>query len=92
MNVKKKKRHPLVTFDESKHILTNEDWHPTIDGKVVVRLIGWDNGEWRVCVWGGDDFGMEIDLKSRHEAKQIFSRIVNLTTMAEMRRMGLGPA
>lgn len=84
--------YPAVTTRQTKKILTNEDWHPTIDGKVDVTLFGWDNGTWRVCVWGGDDTGMEIDLHDESKARSIFDRIVNLTTMAELTAMGLGPA
>lgn len=43
---------------------TQDDWHPNFEGnKVRVRLIwlGPDYENYRVCVWGADDFGMEKD-------------------------------
>lgn len=27
---------------------------------------------WRVSVWGGDDFGMDIDFESKNEAKALY--------------------
>ena len=83
---------PVVTVRRTKHVLSNEDWYPTLEGKVRVSLIGWSDGAWRVCVWGGDDFGLERDWASssgaRHEARQQFDRIVHLTTQAELRARG----
>lgn len=83
---------PRVVNRQEKSILTNEDWYPTIDGKVTVSLIEWDNGNCRVCVWGGDDTGMEIDCADLVKARRIFDRIVNLTTRGELQALGLGPA
>jgi len=36
------------------------------------------NGEWRVCVWGADDFGMERDFKNKDEAWQVFIEVISL--------------
>lgn len=81
-----------VTTRQRKHILTNEDWYPTEDGRVVVSLIGWADGSWRVCVWGFDDFGLERDWHpsptAQREAQLQFDRIVDLTTQNELRARG----
>lgn len=88
---RKEKHHPVVKVRETKQILTNEDWYPTVEGKVGASLIGWDNGTWRVCVWGGDDTGMELDT-DEGRARWVFSRIVDLTTVADLKALGLKPA
>ena len=33
-------------------------------------------GEWRVCVWGNDDFGMERDFIDEDEALNIFYQVI----------------
>lgn len=43
---------------------TDEDWHPTINGQLTLSVIRSKVGLMiRICVWGGDDFGMEKDYK-----------------------------
>lgn len=76
-----------------KLITTTEDWHPAIDGaKVRVVFILLSTDEWRVCAWGGDDFGMERDFPhvERQEAKALFEKLVDGTTQAQMRGWGMG--
>lgn len=54
---------------------TYEDWYPPITGKkcVRVRLLTLSDGKTRVCVWGGDDFGMEKDFDDALEAERVFN-------------------
>jgi len=41
---------------------TNDDWYPNYEGNLVrLRVLSLSDGMWRVCVWGNDDTGMEID-------------------------------
>jgi len=41
---------------------TSDDWFPTAaDGTVKVSFAELSTGQWRVCVWGDDDCGMERD-------------------------------
>lgn len=98
-NVGRRKRDPgwTVTHRTEKDILSNEDWYPTKagtwpgkDGFVRVSLIGYGDDHWRVCVWGGDDFGLEKDFPvgERSKAHDEFDRIVNLTTRTELRARG----
>lgn len=72
-----------------KHILSNEDWYPTVDGKVRVNLSQLDATTWRVSMWGGDDLGMELDTDNENHARFVFDRIVDLTTRAELEALGL---
>jgi hypothetical protein len=34
--------------------------------------------EWRVCVWGNDDFGMDYDCIEKDEAMKIFQEVIAL--------------
>lgn len=43
---------------------------------VTVRLVGLNDGKFRVCVWGNDDLGMEKDFEDDLQATQVFSAIV----------------
>lgn len=73
-----------------KHIATRENWYPTnANGKVRVFLLRLSTGQWRVCVWGDDDFGLERDFKDRGEAKGLFRKIKDYTTQAQMRAWGM---
>lgn len=69
--------------------LTDDDWYPCfkIDGWyggvegetfVEVSLLALRDGEYRVCVWGADDCGMELDLPhTEHDkAVQLFFDVI----------------
>ncbi len=41
---------------------TYEDWYPTVDGRLELSVIYVYSPSFiRICLWGGDDFGMEKD-------------------------------
>lgn len=46
-------------------VRTNEDWHPTINGELKMSVMKYKTDEKnklnRICIWGGDDFGMDRD-------------------------------
>lgn len=47
----------------SRHIPTNDDWYPTYDdGTVVGGVHVLSSLELRICFWGNDDCGMELDM------------------------------
>lgn len=48
------------------------------------------NGEWRVCVWGGDDCGMERDFTNEKEAWCCFLEVIGLddVNMAALKKRG----
>jgi hypothetical protein len=62
---------------------TSAEWHPNINLEwgvhkiplVRVSLLGLSTGQYRVCVWGGDDFGMERDFDSKIAAKRMYEII-----------------
>lgn len=58
------------------------------DGMVQVSIMESSTGRWRVCVWGGDDFGLELDTDDEHEARRLFDRINHLVTIADLRSWG----
>ena len=90
----------------TKWIRTNEDWCPTIDGNsispneeycnplpdpaVKVFMCQLTDGMWRVAVWGGDDFGLEIDLPKdcKNKAKEIYENIIDYTTQDQLKSLG----
>jgi hypothetical protein len=80
---------------------TEEDWYPSYDlGVEKMKLLrvafmplrAWkDNPEqWRVCVWGADDFGMEKDFIHKDEAHRAFTYIIelDLITVDELKSIG----
>ena len=68
---------------------TKDCWYPSYkltDGKMLVRVVftqtgpnpkGGD-GEWRVCVWGDDDCGMERDYDNEILAGNMFQYVIGL--------------
>jgi hypothetical protein len=83
-----------------KWIKTNEDWYPSyrpleygnkLDHTALrVRCQSPNPGrvEWLVCVWGADDFGMEM-WSTEEEVKFLYSIIEDFTTVAALTTMGL---
>lgn len=65
---------------------TTDDWFPSYkvyDRKLVTVSLtqtGPDpnagNGEWRVCVWGADDCGMERDYTDLSQAREMFYQVI----------------
>jgi len=47
---------------------------------------------WRVCVWGADDCGMELDLETRQQGEMWFKRISNFTSKDDLLSWGFGVA
>jgi hypothetical protein len=69
--------------------LTEDDWYPSYQIKgyhkgvlepklVEVSFMQLSNGQWRVCIWGQDDDGMERDYSSRQKkiAKAMYEQIL----------------
>jgi len=71
-----------------KHIATAEDWYPTTNGLVKISLIKFNDDTWRVCVWGDDDYGLELNDLAEDKARIIFNQIVHLTTKLDLINMG----
>lgn len=68
---------------------TKDDWYPNYPNDMVkVSFLQLHNflqntNEWRVCVWGNDDFGLEHDFKSKKEAEKVFEIISNLDIISQ---------
>lgn len=62
------------------------------DGMVDVRIYGWSTGQWMVCVWGGDDYGLEYRTDDEHLARRVFDRINHLVTIDDLLSWGFVPA
>jgi hypothetical protein len=87
-----KKKRPEHNYPRvEKFIRSEENWHPTVRGEVHVTFMLLTNNDWRVCVWGGDDLGMERDFKhtARQEAKELFEKLTDGTTMKQMTAYGM---
>ena len=85
------KRSLGVLERKEKSILTEEDWYPTTNGQVQVMLFIYkkDEGPHRVCVWGGDDFGLEKDFTYAKDARDLYDQLTDNTTQAQMRKLGM---
>ena len=67
----------------------NPDYHNPLDAYVVrVSFMQLTDGNWRVCVWGNDDFGLEYDTPSGVKARIIFESIGDYTTQYELHQLG----
>jgi len=90
----KKVKTPPPPERQEKRLLTNEDWVPTRDDGTVraafmqLPYATRSGRNWRVCLWGEDDFGLERDFESRAEAIEMFRRLHNLVTQKELQAMG----
>lgn len=93
MNKRQTKREWAAQFalPVRKKIKTREDWCPTVGGVVEVSLLHLTTFEWRVCVWGGDDLGMERDFSAdkKQEAQELYEKLTDNTTMYAMKKLGM---
>jgi len=74
-----------------KQVTTPDDWYPTAtDGTVRVSLMHDSPGafNWRVAVWGDDDFGMELFDLSMLGGLDTFNRITDGITQERLRNWG----
>lgn len=80
---------------------TPDDWYPSykaVDGSMTVEVIftklvsvkSDDPFKWRVCVWGEDDTGMEIDYTARKHAKNMYFKLVNMNSISKKQLEELG--
>jgi len=85
--------------------LTSDDWHPSyklnghhkgVKGPQMVEVshLKLTNGEYRVCVWGADDCGMDFDTKSGNKALRTFLTVISWddVTMSGLKELGFIPA
>jgi hypothetical protein len=66
-----------------------ESWYPNYpNDQVKVSLIDYHDGNWRVCIWGWDDFGLEQDLKDKALAQKLYDEIDHGITQAQLKARG----
>ena len=48
------------------------------------------NGDWRVCIWGNDDMGMEMDFDNETTALNMFYQVIGLVkvNMSLLKKLG----
>lgn len=82
---------------------THEDWYPsyyvnkgtaTEEKLLKVSFLQLSNGQYRCCVWGNDDKGMDFDTKYEAVARDLFHRLAELDSIIEedLKLMGFVPA
>ena len=76
---------------------TSDDWCPNINEHFATLFLFENKGQeksYRVAVWGDDDLGMDLDLKSSVEAVSVYRSIKNLpdVTMEILSSMGFTSA
>lgn len=65
---------------------TSDDWHPNRpDGTVRISFMELSTRQWRVCVWGGDDCGMERDFNAedREAAWRLHERLAGCSDVTK---------
>jgi len=78
--------------------LTREDW-PSYDLEngglrdctlLKVSFMQLSTGDFRTCVWGADDFGMEFDVENREIAWDKFQKIIvmDYVSQASLKKLG----
>lgn len=79
---------------EDKTIASLEDWYPTINNEVTVSFLQLSDGKYRVCVWGGDDFGLEKDFPRVEcwQARLLYNYLTDFTSQHQMKQYGMYPA
>lgn len=78
----------IVRLRSTKKIAVAEDWYPTINGLIDVRLYEYRNNLWRIVVVGGDDTCMKLDMNNEQKIRMIFDRICHLVTRADLCSLG----
>ncbi len=65
-------------YDKEKMLYASDDWYPNYPGDMVrVRFLMLSDGNWRVCVWGADDDGMERDFADKDEAYKVYFSLIS---------------
>lgn len=81
--------------EQTIRVPTTDDWYPNYPGDTVeLSLLNLLDGEFRVCVWGADDFGLEKDFKNPKEALRTYRAVKNscVVTKASLYDMGFETA
>jgi hypothetical protein len=75
--------------EKKKRVKAIDDWFPTADdGKVEVSIHKDGSENWRVAVWGDDDFGMEKGGLGNSDAIILFRGIRDGVSKEALRKKG----
>ena len=77
---------------KTKLVPTTENWHPTENGAVEVTLSRDGPNNWRVSVWGADDFGMEKDGMTLTHAMATYRALDVKISQSWLRNLGFSEA
>ena len=69
---------------------TTDDWVPTWpDGTVAISpILPLNNGKFRVCLRGMDDFSLERDFEREEDARQLILALPAIITIADLQARG----
>lgn len=91
INTTSKKNLRIRYLDKKqKYVKTNEDWYPNFDDdtiEVTFHHSKYDY-DYRITIWGSDDFGMEKICKNRLEALELYNKIIDYITKKELMNLG----
>jgi hypothetical protein len=74
-------------------VAPGEDWYPNFDGDTVrARLYLLGDGSWRVCVWGADDTGVELDTPDESFARAVYAGLPSVVSKEYLRGVGFKAA
>ena len=77
---KSKIKGEFPTYRKTQRVPAADDWYPNFDGGLVQvsqMPLRTTPVLHRVCVWGADDFGMEIDLADKSAATRLFNHLTS---------------
>jgi hypothetical protein len=78
---------------KQKFVTTKDNFHPSYDNDcVLVSLYKIDKNKYTISVWGDDDFGLEIFIKSNPEAYYNFNKIEDGVTISFLKNKGFQQA
>lgn len=72
-------------------IPTPDDWYPTFDdGTVRCSFVKLSDGNYRISVWGNDDFGLEKDSADLTTMRLLWRKISKMAIITQQQLYDLG--
>ena len=69
--------------EKSVFIKASDNWYPNYpNDEVELSFLKLTSGDYRVCVWGADDCGMEKDMSCMTEASNLFHKLKTRATVS----------
>jgi hypothetical protein len=74
---------------KEKWLKASDNWCPNFPGDLVqTSLVRDGGGSWRVCVWGGDDLGMEKSFETRLQALECYQALPKVISQKILKDLG----